>query len=307
MNTIEINNQNVLVKQYNGQRVVTFKDIDTVHGRADGTARRNFNSNKKHFIEDEDFFKISPNEFRTAIAPMDKRQTNDITLITETGYLMLVKSFTDELSWSVQRQLVNNYFRTNETKDEIKPALSDYTYTEKKYKGEAVMSIADVAHFTNLSSYKIRKALLYCHELVDYYRLKKDELCKFKSDNNIINTSSEMLIVNKGGFKVICNTYGIKIEMPKTFADEINRTLPVKPAEEFVLVLENQKVQKYIKQISDYSDVLKVLLQLANKHNIKVEDWKSKTHDIFDIAIALSGVASQLESARVQTTDKYKW
>lgn len=304
MNTIEINNQNVLVKQYNGQRVVTFKDIDTVHGRADGTARRNFNSNKKHFIEGEDYFVRNSYEAKkelNIIAP------NGIMLITQSGYSMLVKSFTDELSWSVQRQLVNNYFRTNETKDEIKPASLDYTYTEKKYNGEAVMSIADVAHFTNLSSYKIRKALLYCHELVDYYRLKKDELCKFKSDNNIINTSSEMLIVNKGGFKVICNTYGIKIEMPKTFADEINRTLPVKPAEEFVLVLENQKVQKYIKQISDYSDVLKVLLQLANKHNIKVEDWKSKTHDIFDIAIALSGVASQLESARVQTTDKYKW
>ena len=30
---------------------VTFKDIDEVHGRKTGTARRNFNSNKKHFIE----------------------------------------------------------------------------------------------------------------------------------------------------------------------------------------------------------------------------------------------------------------
>ncbi len=33
------------------------------------------------------------------------------TFLTETGYLMLVKSFTDDLAWSVQRELVNNYFR----------------------------------------------------------------------------------------------------------------------------------------------------------------------------------------------------
>lgn len=30
----------------------------------------------------------------------------EITLITETGYLMLVKSFTDDLAWKVQRELV---------------------------------------------------------------------------------------------------------------------------------------------------------------------------------------------------------
>ena len=35
----------------------------------------------------------------------------DVVLLTESGYLMTVKTFKDELSWSVQRRLVNNYFR----------------------------------------------------------------------------------------------------------------------------------------------------------------------------------------------------
>ena len=35
---------------------------------------------------------------------------NGLTLITESGYLMLVKSFTDDLAWDVQRQLVKRYF-----------------------------------------------------------------------------------------------------------------------------------------------------------------------------------------------------
>lgn len=111
MKEIIINDMPVQVKEYGGQRVVTLKDIDTVHGRPDGTARKRFNENKKRFIEGEDYFKITPSEFRTAIGEMDSRQQNEVTLITESGYLMLVKSFHDDLAWSVQRQLVNSYFR----------------------------------------------------------------------------------------------------------------------------------------------------------------------------------------------------
>lgn len=111
-----INSYSVQIKEYNGQRVVTFNDIDRVHQRPDGTARRNFNKNKEHFIEGIDFFKITPYEFRTAIGEMDERQQNDITLFTEMGYLMLVKSFRDELSWNVQRQLVVSYFNSQRDK-----------------------------------------------------------------------------------------------------------------------------------------------------------------------------------------------
>lgn len=117
--SVIVNDHPVPVKEWNGKRVVTFKDIDTVHSRADGTARRNFNKHKERFIEGEDFCKITPNEFRTAIGSMDDRQTNDITLITESGYLMLVKSFTDDLAWHVQRQLVNNYFRIPSSHPEV--------------------------------------------------------------------------------------------------------------------------------------------------------------------------------------------
>lgn len=66
MNEILINNQNVRIKEYEGKRVITFKDIDMVHDRPEGTARRNFNTNKKYFIEGEDFYILDqPNEIRT--------------------------------------------------------------------------------------------------------------------------------------------------------------------------------------------------------------------------------------------------
>lgn len=111
MNEILINNQNLLIKEYEGKRVITFKDIDMVHNRPEGTARKRFNDNKKHFIEGEDFFKICASEIRThKIMEISPKAHEDVTLMTESGYLMLAKSLTDDLSWDVQRSLVNDYF-----------------------------------------------------------------------------------------------------------------------------------------------------------------------------------------------------
>ena len=116
---IHIGNSDISIKEYNGQRVVTFKDIDAVHGRPDGTASRNFRSNKEHFIEGEDFFRVSPDEIRrTRLFDIPDKATTDYALITEQGYLMLVKSFTDNLAWEVQRQLVSSYFKVRQTVDE---------------------------------------------------------------------------------------------------------------------------------------------------------------------------------------------
>lgn len=256
-NSIAINNQSVLVKQYKGQRVLTFKDIDTVHCRADGTAGRNFRANRVRFIEGEDYFKITPDEFRRTIAPMDKRQTNDVTVITESGYLMLTKSFTDDLSWTVQRQLVNSYFKYKETESRSKNdkvaeimkklrkltpsqfagvcSMVDcmheseksgkqpeiYNYFDKKYKGEAVMTVADVKYFTGLDRYKIRKAIKCGVEFMDFYHLKGKELVRFKHENNMMSSSiNELFVVTKSGFEVICKAYGIEVETPKLFIEE---------------------------------------------------------------------------------------
>ena len=112
---VKIQNQEVMVKEYKGQRVVTFKDIDSVHERAEGTARRNFNTNKNHLVEGEDFFVRNSYEAKEEYgitAP------NGLTLFTESGYLMLVKSFTDDLAWKVQRQLVKSYFTVKKIKED---------------------------------------------------------------------------------------------------------------------------------------------------------------------------------------------
>lgn len=117
-----INNTDISVKEYQGQRVVTFKDIDAVHGRPDGTARKRFNDNRERFVDGEDYFKICASEFRTHWNDIPAKATEDVTLITESGYLMLVKSFTDDLAWKVQRELVKGYFRAKEQARASTPA-----------------------------------------------------------------------------------------------------------------------------------------------------------------------------------------
>lgn len=127
---VHIGKSDIAVKEYNGQRVVTFKDIDTVHQRAEGTARKRFSDNRERFIEGEDFFVVTPQNLENA--RMSEKRTSGIeevnprgtVFLTEQGYLMLVKSFTDDLAWDVQRKLVSSYFKVKElASEELSPQM----------------------------------------------------------------------------------------------------------------------------------------------------------------------------------------
>ena len=130
-NIITVENTEMQIREYNGQRVVTFKDIDTIHQRVKGTARNAFNRNRRHFVKGVDYVTLKPDEqenidyVRLAYIPK-----KGITLLTESGYLMVVKAFTDDLSWQVQRQLVNTYFKAKE--EPVQLLLSEEP--EPKYK-----------------------------------------------------------------------------------------------------------------------------------------------------------------------------
>lgn len=128
--TLQIQNQKheLIVKEYKGQRVITFKDIDKVHGRPEGTAGRNFRENRDKFIQDEDYFYLSGEELAVY-----KQTTNfvgsnakELILITESGYLMLTKSLNDDLAWQIQRQLVKTYFRAKEITKITTPTVYMY-------------------------------------------------------------------------------------------------------------------------------------------------------------------------------------
>ena len=117
MEKFNVNGVSLDIKEYMGHRVVTFRDIDIVHNRPEGTASRNFRVNRKHFIEGEDFFVVKPeNILMSNIRTLGFEVRNrGITLLTESGYLMIVKSFTDDFAWTVQRKFLDAYFKSKES------------------------------------------------------------------------------------------------------------------------------------------------------------------------------------------------
>lgn len=98
---VKINNTDLSVKEFKKLRVVTFKDIDMLHERVEGTAKRNFNENKKHLIENVDYFLVKPADVQKYEIRTSEINNRGTYLITESGYLMLVKSLQDDLAWRV--------------------------------------------------------------------------------------------------------------------------------------------------------------------------------------------------------------
>ncbi|MGG1649696.1 ORF6N domain-containing protein [Paenibacillus sp. NRS-1780] len=129
------------VKEYRGQRVVTLKDVDELHRRVEGTASRNFRENRLHFISETDYFYLQGSE-ATEFATTNFVGTNpskirELVLLTQSGYSMLVKSFTDDLAWDVQRQLVNGYFNAQDFMkgmDDLSPILQFMIKSELEQK-----------------------------------------------------------------------------------------------------------------------------------------------------------------------------
>lgn len=116
---------------YRNQPVITLAMIDQVHQRPEGTARRTFNTHKDKLIEGEDYFKVCADVIRThKILSLSDKATGEITLFTELGYAMLVKTFQDELAWKIQRQLVKTYFRATKGDVTLADEIADRTSAE---------------------------------------------------------------------------------------------------------------------------------------------------------------------------------
>ena len=70
---------------------MTMQQVDEIHDRKKGTANYNFHYNKKHVEEGADY---SQGNSHTAKSLGIKAPS--VTLLTESGYLKLVKTFGDD-------------------------------------------------------------------------------------------------------------------------------------------------------------------------------------------------------------------
>lgn len=145
---VRINKHSLSIKELNRQRLVTFEDIDILHERPEGTAKRNFNKNFNRFTNGKHFFRFADEDLKklkqsTNFVPSN---TKEIILITEKGYLLLVKSFNDDLAWQVQEQLIDRYFRAKEIlrQQKLNPQWQE---TRQQNKANRLRETAEVKNY----------------------------------------------------------------------------------------------------------------------------------------------------------------
>ena len=171
---ITIENTEMQIMEYNGQRVVTFDDICAVHKCERKRLTKHFERKRKHFLKDEDYYELTRKELNDLTSPNSKIIGNPMIkayLFTESGYLMIIKCLDDDLAWKVQRQLVNSYFKVKQEIPERKtyPLLVEdkwlaemepnFEYLCKQYKltrrGLYHKILVDVGKTYNVDDYKI--------------------------------------------------------------------------------------------------------------------------------------------------------
>ena len=121
-NLITIADKEIELKEYNGERVVTAWDIETLHEKDVREINQQFKRNINNLIENEDYFVVDRSYISESLAVIQNfipNNVKEIILFTESGYLLLTKTFTDERSWNIQRQLVKSYFKLKELKEKV--------------------------------------------------------------------------------------------------------------------------------------------------------------------------------------------
>lgn len=100
--------------------------------------------------------------------------------------------------------------------------FDDYSYFDKTFNGEPVVTVHDIAYMTGINRTTISETI--CRELanhVEYGLLEKEPLAQFKRENpKVPKNIPSLIIVNRRGFEALCKIYGLEIEKPKCFVIE---------------------------------------------------------------------------------------
>ncbi len=106
--------------EYHSMPVVPLYLLDELYARAAGTARHAFKRNRVQFVQGTDYFTV-PYKVWSGIPALFKRfgsntSHNALVLLTESGYLMLARTFRGVHAGRVQREMLETYFRNGRSK-----------------------------------------------------------------------------------------------------------------------------------------------------------------------------------------------
>lgn len=106
---------------------------------------------------------------------------------------------------------------------------AEYHYYDKTYRGEPVLTSADMCYFTHKERYVINSCIHQTIKDKDYFLLKDGELRAFKTENpSVSKMSAQLFIVTKSGFTKIIKMLGEHIALPGCF-----EIVPLKPKNPF--------------------------------------------------------------------------
>ena len=124
MNTVVISNVTTEVISYQGNPVVTTKQLAEFYGSQEENIRRNFSSNKDRFEEGKHFFKLTGKQVSDFVAlsvsltTTISQNSTVLMLWTEKGAARHAKMLSTEKAWEVFEQLEDSYFRNQSSAPE---------------------------------------------------------------------------------------------------------------------------------------------------------------------------------------------
>ena len=237
MNLVKVNEKELQVKEWNNERVITAWDIAKLHEREVREVTQNFNYVKEKLILNEDYFLVPRNkisESKILIQDFIPNNVKEIPIFTESGYLMLVKSFKDDLSWKIQRVLVNNYFKMKQLKEEIVKGYEPTEYEKDLLKLEKAKLLKDVRDSVRIDSYKdILNSIIVKETTGEMYlplpkieqlSYSATEICKMLLDRYDLKVSVQKLgrVANKENLKIEGN--GIWVLDKKKYSEGTTET-----------------------------------------------------------------------------------
>lgn len=211
---IKIEDQEIRIIEWQGQKVVMTKDIAKLHNIEVYHINEKYRRNKKYFKEGYDYFEVRKDDMRL-IANCDKtikdllfrNPANYILLITEAGYLNFVKTINDDRSWKIFQSLKDIYFtaknsqdkllrdKTKQVRNSFTDCLKEHGYTKQT---EYIQTTNQMKKQLDINKKKDEMNndelnLILASEILSEQRIKNTELNGYKEVNPVCVDSSKLV------------------------------------------------------------------------------------------------------------------
>lgn len=145
------------IAEYEDVRVVTTKQLAQAYGVQTKILTKNFNNNKKRYIEGKHYFVLEGDELRTrGKIYTSSNRVKKLYLWTERGILLHAKSINTDVAWEAYERLIDFYFQKRKEIRSNFPLIEETTrykvplvkgwYERNKGRIKRICLKADITH-----------------------------------------------------------------------------------------------------------------------------------------------------------------